>query len=280
MVTKASKGNLKLFNRNSFPLVSFVLLLVLCVVIMGADYRYQILKKIKSKLTTATSSITYLINLPVNIFINSKDNFIAKDLLKKKIVNLQQINYTLSIAVQENELLKSENKILRNKLKIKKDFNITGVNAEIILPKIRNGHSIITINKGLKNKIKIGSAVINNTGLVGQIINTSKSYSEIMPITSEDYAVPAIMDNGKENVILYGNGNGGLEIPLFPSSSSIVINDKFVTSGIGGLYPKGIIIGRVVEIKSTTSPKFNSIRIVPLSQPTTFTQITVIDIKE
>ena len=280
MVTKASKGNLKLFNRNSFPLVSFVLLLVLCVVIMGADYRYQILKKIKSKLTTATSSITYLINLPVNIFINSKDNFIEKDLLKNKIVNLQKINYTLSIAVQENELLKSENKILRNKLKIEKDFNITGVNAEIILPKVRNGYPIITINKGLKNKIKIGSAVINNKGLVGQIINTSKSYSEIMPITSEDYAVPAIMDNGKENVILYGNGNGGLEIPLFPSSSSIVINDKFVTSGIGGLYPKGIIIGRVVEIKSTTSPKFNSIRIVPLSQPTTFTQITVIDIKE
>ena len=280
MVTKASKSNLKLFNRNSFPLVSFVLLLVLCIVMMGVDYRHQILKKIKSKLTIATSSITYLINLPVNIFINSKDNFIEKDLLKNKIVNLQKINYTLSIAVQENELLKSENKILRNKLKIKKDFNITGVNAEIILPKIRNGHSIITINKGLKNKIKIGSAVINNKGLVGQIINTSKSYSEIMPITSEDYAVPAIMDNGKENVILYGNGNGGLEIPLFPSSSSIVINDKFVTSGIGGLYPKGIIIGRVVEIKSTTSPKFNSIRIVPLSQPTTFTQITVIDIKE
>ena len=280
MVTKASKSNLKLFNRNSFPLVSFVLLLVLCVVIMGADYRYQILKKIKSKLTTATSSITYLINLPVNIFINSKDNFIEKDLLKNKIVNLQKINYTLSIAVQENELLKSENKILRNKLKIEKDFNITGVNAEIILPKVRNGYPIITINKGLKNKIKIGSAVINNKGLVGQIINTSKSYSEIMPITSEDYAVPAIMDNGKENVILYGNGNGGLEIPLFPSSSSIVINDKFVTSGVGGLYPKGIIIGRVVEIKSTSSPKFNSISIVPLSQPTTFSQITVIDIKE
>ena len=280
MVTKASKGNLKLFNRNSFPLVSFVLLLVLCVVIMGADYRYQILKKIKSKLTTATSSITYLINLPVNIFINSKDNFIEKDLLKNKIVNLQKINYTLSIAVQENELLKSENKILRNKLKIEKDFNITGVNAEIILPKVRNGYPIITINKGLKNKIKIGSAVINNKGLVGQIINTSKSYSEIMPITSEDYAVPAIIDNSRENVILFGNGNGGLEIPLFPASSSILVNDNFVTSGAGGLYPKGINIGRVVEIKSTTSPKFNSIVITPVSQPTTFTQVTVINIKE
>ena len=280
MVTKASKGNLKLFNRDSFPLVSFVTLFILCLVMMGVDYRQQILKNIKSKFSIVTSPITDLINLPADIFINLKDTFISKNLLKEKIETLEQANHILSIAVQENKLLTSENKLLRNTLKIKKDFNIVGVTAEIILPNIKNGHSIITINKGSKNNIKIGSAVINNAGLVGQIINTSESYSEVMPITSEDYAVPAIMNNSKENIILYGNGNGELEIPLFPSSSSILINDNFVTSGAGGLYPKGINIGRVVEIKSTTSPKFNSIMITPLSQPTTFTQITVIDIKK
>ena len=100
-----------------------------------------------------------------------------------------------------------------------------------------------------------------------------------MPITSEDYAVPAIIDNSRENVILFGNGNGGLEIPLFPASVSILINDNFVTSGAGGLYPRGINIGRVVEIKPTTSPKFNSIVVTPMSQPTTFTHITVVNIK-
>jgi rod shape-determining protein MreC len=280
MATKLSRGHLKLFNRDSFPLVSFVILFILCLVMMGVDYRQQILKKIKSKFSIVTSPITYLINLPADIFINSKDNFISKTLLKEKIEALEQANHILTIAVQENKLLKSENKLLRNTLKIKKDFNLVGKVAEIILPNVKNGHSIITINKGSKNNIKIGSAVINNAGLVGQIINTSKKYSEVLPITSEDYAVPAIMDNNKENVILYGNGNGGLEIPLFPASSSILVNDNFVTSGAGGLYPKGINIGRVVEIKSTTSPKFNSIVITPVSQPTTFTQVTVINIKE
>ena len=280
MERNLSKDSLKLFNRDSFPLVSFVILLILCLVMMGVDYRQQILKKIKSKFSIVLSPITYLINLPADIFIDSKDVFVTKTLLKEKIEILQQRNYVLSIVAQENELLKSENKILRNTLGIKKYFNLVSVNAEIILPNVRNGYSIITINKGLKNNIQIGSAVINNAGLVGQIINTSKNYSEIMPITSEDYAVPAIMDNNKENVILYGNGNGGLEIPLFPESSSISVNDNFVTSGAGGLYPKGINIGRVVEIKSTTSPRFNSIMITPVSQPTTFTQVTVINIKE
>ena len=145
------------------------------------------------------------------------------------------------------------------------------------MPDVRNGFKIITLNKGVKDNIKTGSAVINNEGLVGQIINTSKTYSELRPITSEAYAVPAIMNNSKENVILFGNGNGGLEIPLFTASSSIQINDTFITSGVDNLYPKGIKIGRVTEIQPTKSPKFNFIVITPFSQPTTFSQITILN---
>ena len=279
MAQRTNRNNLKLFNRDTFPLFSFLILFLFCLIMMVADYRYQILKNIKSEFSITTSPITYLINLPVNLFSESKDSFITKALLKEKIKNLEEIVYNLSIQAQENELIKAENKLLRNILKIQKDFGIIGKNAEIILPEVRNGYSIITINKGLGNNIKNGAPVINHKGLVGQIINTSENYSEIRPITSKTYAVPAIMNNGKENVILYGNGNGELEIPLFPASSSIQINDTFITSGIDDIYPKGINIGRVTEIKPTKSPKFNCITVKPFSQPTTFSQITVLKIK-
>ena len=279
MAQRTNRNNLKLFNRDTFPLFSFFVLFLFCLIMMVADYRYQILKNIKSEFSITTAPITYLINLPVNLFNESKDSFITKALLKEKIKNLEEIVYNLSIQAQENKLIKAENKLLRNILKIQKDFGIIGKNAEIILPEVRNGYSIITINKGLENNIKNGAPVINHKGLVGQIINISENYSEIKPITSKTYAVPAIMDNGKENVILYGNGNGELEIPLFPASSSIQINDTFITSGIDDIYPKGINIGRVTEIKPTKSPKFNCITVKPFSQPTTFSQITVLKIK-
>ena len=279
MAQRTNRNNLKLFNRDTFPLFSFFVLFLFCLIMMVADYRYQILKNIKSEFTITTSPITYLINLPVNLFNESKDSFITKALLKEKIKNLEEIVYNLSIQAQENKLIKAENKLLRNILKIQKDFGIIGKNAEIILPEVRNGYSIITINKGLENNIENGAPVIIHKGLVGQIINISENYSEIKPITSKTYAVPAIMNNGKENVILYGNGNGELEIPLFPASSSIQINDTFITSGIDDIYPKGINIGRVTEIKPTKSPKFNCITVKPFSQPTTFSQITVLKIK-
>ena len=280
MAQRLKSNNLKLFNRNTFPLFTFFVLFLACLILMGFDYRYGLLKKIKSEFSLATSPINYIINLPVEMYHNTKNIFKTVKLLTKENQILEKKLYDLSIQIQDNKLLKAENFQLREKLNIQKDFGIVGQNAEIVLPNVRNGYSIITIDKGSKDNIKDGAAVINNNGLVGQIINTSRNYSEIRPITSKTFAVPAILDNGKENIILYGNGNSELEIPLFPASSLIEIGDIFVTSGIDKIYPKGIKIGKVSDVKSTKSPKFNYILVKPFFQPTTFSQLTVLEINK
>ena len=280
MAQGKNSSNLKLFNRDTFPLFYFLILFILCLIIMGLDYRYKISNEIKAEISIINTPINFLINLPATLLLQVKSNFVTKALLEEKIKMLEQNVYHLSINIQENKLLKSENKLLRNKLKIHKDFNIVGVNAEIILPNVKNGYRVITINKGINDKIENSAPVINNNGLVGQIINTTKEYSEIKPLTSIKFAVPAIKDNGKENVILYGNGNGELEIPLFPESSKLKVNDIFMTSGIDKIYPKGINIGKVIAIEPSKFPKFNNILIQPFSQPTSYSQITVLKIKK
>ena len=247
---------------------------------MGIDYRYKISNEIKTEISILNSPVNYIINLPGTLLLEVKSNLIAKELLEEKIKILEQNIYYLSIKNQENELLRSENKLFRNKLKIHKKFNIVGVNAEIILPNVKNGYGVITINKGIKDKIRNGAPVINSNGLVGQIINSTKSYSEIKPLTSIKFAVPAIKDSGKENVILYGNGNGELEIPLFPARSKLKVNDIFMTSGIDKIYPKGINIGKVIAIEPTKSPKFNKVLVHPFTQATSYSQVTVLKIKK
>jgi len=280
MAQGKNSSNLKLFNRDTFPLFYFLILFIFCLIIMGLDYRYKISNEIKAEISIINTPINFLINLPATLLLQVKSNFVTKALLEEKIKMLEQNVYHLSINIQENKLLRSENKLLRKKLKIHKDFNIVGVNAEIILPNVKNGYRVITINKGINDKIENSAPVINNNGLVGQIINTTKEYSEIKPLTSIKFAVPAIKDSGKENVILYGNGNGELEIPLFPESSKLKVNDIFMTSGIDKIYPKGINIGKVIAIEPSKFPKFNNILIQPFSQPTSYSQITVLKIKK
>ena len=116
MAQKSSRSNLKLFHRGAFSLSSFYLLFIVSLIIMGVDFRHQFLKKIKSEISILTSPVAYLINLPTNIFNNSKIIFATQTSLTEKIKTLEQTNYSLSIQIQENELIKSENKILRNTL--------------------------------------------------------------------------------------------------------------------------------------------------------------------
>ena len=64
---KNTSHNLKLFNRNKFPLLTFFLTFIVCLVLMGFDYRYQISKEIKSKLSIIISSTNHLINTPIKV---------------------------------------------------------------------------------------------------------------------------------------------------------------------------------------------------------------------
>ena len=143
MAQKPTSNNLRLFNQNTFPLFTFFVLFLICIIFMGFDYRYELSKKIKSQLSSQLSLITvpinYIINLPIEIFHDSKKSFKTVTLLTKENQILEKKIYDLSIKIQENKLLKSENSQLRNILKIQKEFDIIGQNAEIDLPNVRNG---------------------------------------------------------------------------------------------------------------------------------------------
>ena len=88
MAQKSTSNNLKLFNQNTFPLFTFFVLFLICIIFMGFDYRYELSKKIKSQLSSQLSLITvpinYIINLPIEIFHDSKKSFKTVALLTKE----------------------------------------------------------------------------------------------------------------------------------------------------------------------------------------------------
>ena len=98
MAQRLKSNNLKLFNRNTFPLFTFFVLFLACLILMGFDYRYGLLKKIKSEFSLATSPINYIINLPVEMYHNTKNIFKTVKLLTKENQilekKLKKINYS------------------------------------------------------------------------------------------------------------------------------------------------------------------------------------------
>ena len=270
-----SKKELKLFNNTPSPIFGFIILLLISLSLMGIDHRKGIHNKIKENSNFLVTPIIYILNLPKNISESLSDLFKSKAQLFKKNRELENKVIDLSIKNQKFSLIEAENKQLRKSMKIENSLSINSISAEIILPKINNGKEIILINKGLNDGIRVGQPVINNLGLVGQIIFTGKTFSEINPITSKKYMVPAIFGKGTDNIIVKGNGNKYLEVTMFPSHREVKMGAILMTSGIDTLYPKGIKIGQVIKITPQPNNQFNHLLVSPFSDPRSFSHVRI-----
>jgi len=277
---RPTKKKLRLFSNVQFPIFGFIILLLISLTLMGLDHRKGIHNKIKENSNFLVTPIIYILNLPKNISESLTDLFKSKSQLFKKNQELEDKIIELSIENQRLTLIQAENKQLRKSMKISNSLDINSIGAEIVLPRVNNGREIILINKGRNDGLKIGQPVINNLGLIGQIIFSGKSFSEVNPITSKKYIVPAIFEKGTDNIIIRGNGDKYLEVTMFPAHREVNIGSVFMTSGIDSLYPKGIKIGQVIKITPQVNNQFNHLLIAPFTTPMAYSQVRVFQDKK
>jgi rod shape-determining protein MreC len=275
MVARKPTKNLKLFVDTNVSIPLFSLLIIFCFILMGIDSRYSLTKNIRKDFAIFTAPIYSLINAPNKIYKSNLKNFTDKKILVEENEILKKELYASELLNQTNNTLESENKILRQKLNLKKNYFFKNVDSEIIRPSTKVNKKIITINKGQIDNVKEGSAVINNYGLIGQIYNVFDDSSEVTSLISDKFGVPAMLENGLQNTILYGDGQQ-LIIPFSSIHNNINVGDIYVTSGLDEIYPKGIKIGTVSAILRTSDNQFVKIIVNPFTRPETSSQVTII----
>jgi rod shape-determining protein MreC len=275
MAIKVSKKELSLFTTN-FSLTYFILFILLALLMMFMDSRYDYLKQIRKDFSFITSPLITLTNDSINFFANFQSLSKSKALLEEEINQLNIQVDSLSIENQMKNYLVTENDNLRKiTLLLKKYSPKKTYPAEIISPTIRGRAKIVTVNKGKKDGIRQGMPVVNRLGLVGQIYSTYDQTSEVVPLLSKKFAVNALQDNGQNHVIIYGDTEF-LVIPFFPASIEVSPGDIFVTSGLDNVYPSGINIGKVVDV-SPEDKQFNKILLKPATLSSQFSLITILD---
>ena len=275
MVARKPTKNLKLFVDTNVSIPLFSLLIIFCFILMGIDSRYSLTKNIRKDFAIFTAPIYSLINAPNKIYKSNLKNFTDKKILVEENEILKKELYASELLNQTNNTLESENEILRQKLNLKKNYFFKNVDSEIIRPSTKVNKKIITINKGQIDNVKEGSAVLNNYGLIGQIYNVFDDSSEVTSLISDKFGVPAMLENGLQNTILYGDGQQ-LIIPFSSIHNNINVGDIYVTSGLDEIYPKGIKIGTVSAILRTSDNQFVKIIVNPFTRPETSSQVTII----
>ena len=186
--------------------------------------------------------------------ISGNTNFFANlDALKLENENLKTENSKLAQSLRELEIMKAENDTLKEYLGLTKKYaNYQAVPAYIISKDISNYSSTFVINIGRRDGIEENMTVIADEGLVGYVISVTDETAKVQTIVDSSSSTSASLMNSDESIICKGSLNDKmLKATYIPTEANIAEEDTVETSGMGGIYPKGIIIGKVKTVDDT-----------------------------
>lgn len=221
------------------------------------------------KVTIFENVISNLISLPQRFLVNAKNYTSKNNEYFSDVQRLQTENEELTKKLNEineklldYESLQAENEILKKHIKLANlypDYSI--IVADIITASTNNWEYTYTINRGSKDGIEANMAVIAESGLVGYIESVTTNTAKVVSILDAGNAVSARVTRTRDTVISKGSlslaEKRQMRITNIPIGVSLIEGDKIETSGLGGIYPKGILIGKVKSFEQKSNPVEN-----------------------
>ena len=182
-------------------------------------------------------------------------DFSTKKSLQKEIDELNAEVAELKTTSRISDDVAAENEDLRELLELK-ESNSTGwvcVAAEVTGREADNWYEKLTINKGSNDGIEENMAVVNQDGLVGKVINVTKTTSDVQLIIDSSGALGGMLQQSSIQGVLQGigGGKGLITMTKLPYNADIQLNEVVITSGIAGVFPAGLLVGTVVKVNTS-----------------------------
>ena len=174
--------------------------------------------------------------------------------LKEENIQLKEENAKLQESLRELEIVKSENDTLKEYVNLKEKYNsFNTIPGYVINRDISNYSNTIIINVGTKDGVEVNMPVISENGLVGHVISTTNSTSKVQTIVDSASSISCKLISSGDNIIAKGtlDKDASLRATFIPTEATILQGDSVETSGIGGIYPKGILIGTISKVINT-----------------------------
>lgn len=190
-------------------------------------------------------------------------------MLKQKIAELERENNRL-----REEVLASGR--LQSLLQFRDKNFPSSIPAQVIGKDPTSWFKSITLNRGERDGVKKGMAVIASQGIVGQILKTSPNYSTVLLITDYNSAIDAITQRTRAKAIVEGLGENQCQLKYLRRSEEVSVGDKVVTSGLTGSFPKGLMIGEIVKVEKSGEGVFQYAELVPCVDLTKLEEVLII----
>lgn len=229
-------------------IITIILLTILVITTNVDTSKFSYIEGLVNKLVMPIQNgMTYLKNKVEgnNAFFEDINNLNAEN------EELKKQNEELNKELSELGIIKAENKTLREYANLSDQYTkYTTVPAYIIDRDLSNFSSTIVINVGTREGVQANMPVVSAEGVVGYVISATETTAKVQPIIDSSSSTSAVMSISRDNVIVKGElgEDNKLKATYISSDADLILEDEVETSGLGGIYPKGLKIGTLIEI--------------------------------
>lgn len=213
-------------------------------------------------------------------FRNGAESITSLGRLDKENKVLKEQVALLKGQVYLQEELKQENKRLKDLLQYHDQYekNFTTKAAAVIGRDPGNWFGIVTLNKGNEDGIVKNMPVVTPMGLAGKVVSVSENTAQAMLITDPRSGVGSMVQETRIPGVLEGTTSGSGETRLIhvPKDLELLKDQVIITSGIGGSFPKGIPIGRIVDVSDEPTGLFKTATVVPFADLQRLEEVLII----
>ena len=254
------------FNQGPSALSKLIVFSAIALFLMVADVRFRITQPVRAVLATALYPVQWLALQPVR-FVRGSSAYFAG--LNEANLSSEQAARKLalqSLRAGRVEQLLQENSRLRKILGLREQLATSVMAAEVLYDAADPYTRKIIIDKGLLQDVGLGSPVLDESGVLGQVTRVHPLVSEVTLVSDRDLAIPVLNVRTGARSVAYGDSaasGNGLELRFMGSNADVQVGDLLTTSGIDGVYPPGLPVATISKIERRAESAFAKINCTP-----------------
>ncbi len=253
-----------MFVRRPSALIRAVVAVVVSIVLMTVDYRANHLESVRGLLSTVLYPVQLAVHLPVRAGEWLFEQLSTRRTLLAENAFLREERLRMSVRLERLDALEAENRRLRSLLGSPVKVAERVLVAELISVDMDPFSRRIVLDRGSRDGVSRGQALIGSDGVMGQIVQVGPFTSDALLITDPSHALPVqVHRNGLRAVALGTGPLNQLKLTHVPNNADVQVNDRIVTSGLGSRFLPGYPVGKVVRIRRNPGQSFAEVYIEP-----------------
>ena len=247
--------------------LKFLLLFGLSIIILVVDHRDNHLDALRRTVSAAVYPLRVVVDAPVSVWRWLDDTMTSRHDLRLENSRLNVERLLTNARLQRYTALEAENARLRAMLEATARVTDRVRVAELMSVSANPYRHSIVIDKGTRDDVYNGQAIIDADGVVGQVIETGLLSSQSVLISDPDHALPVEVNRNGLRTIAVGTGEfDRLDLPFLPNNADIEEGDLLVTSGLGGAFPAGYPVGVVANVTRIPAEPFAAVSASPAAK--------------